>query len=528
MTQPTFKTLLQQGKSLIGQEITFGAWARSVRKAEKGSLLFLQLTDGSCHKDLQVIVRQCDDHPNFELLSTGNVGWSFRVTGTFVDSGVNEKGEEREQAIELVASSVEVLGTTSEEYKTYPLQKRGKAERKKGIPMERFREIPHLRGRSYLFSAIFRLRNSLAMATHSFFQSQHCMWVSSPLITFSDCEGAGEAFIVTTDEELQDIREKAISSLQKKEPFKESLKEFLRSENPLVNSLTDDQARPEESQNEKEGQEGQVLEHPLEGADKHFFHQKAYLTVSGQLEGEAVACGMTRIYTFGPTFRAEKSKTTRHLSEFWMVEPELAFISFEDLLDCAENYVQHSIRCAIKECKDEILYLEKAFGLTSMALLEGFVSKPFVRISYTEAVELLQKEGMEVQWGDDLCSDFEKHLTDVVFKHPVIVSGYPTDLKAFYMKPDKATQGKTVDAFDLLVPTVGELIGGSMREEDYKTLVARMTHLGMDLTPYKDYLELREYGTVPHGGYGLGFERLVKFVGGIPNIKDTIFFPRSY
>ena len=238
--------------------------------------------------------------------------------------------------------------------------------------------------------------------------------------------------------------------------------------------------------------------------------------------------GITRIYTFGPTFRAEKSKTTRHLSEFWMVEPEIAFITFDQLMTCAEEYVQFCIREAIEKCTEEIEYVSKAFGIMTLDILKGFIDKPFVRLSYTEAIEILQRDDLPVTWGDDLCSDFEKHLTDSVFQRPVIVYGYPTDLKAFYMKPDKTTKGKTVQAFDLLVPTVGELIGGSMREEDYTTLRQRMEALNMDLEPYQDYLELREYGTVPHGGFGLGFERLVKFVGGIPNIKDTIFFPRHF
>jgi asparaginyl-tRNA synthetase len=523
--QPTFKSLLEKGKTLIGKTFTLGGWARSVRKAEKGTLLFLQLSDGSCHKDLQIIIKQSDNHLNYDEIATGNVGWSFRVTGTFVDSGLNEKGEEREQSIEMIASSVEILGNTTD-YKQYPLQKRGKEERKKGIPIDRLREIPHLRSRTYLFGDIFRLRNCLAMATHDFFQSRECMWVSTPVITFSDCEGAGEAFVVTTDEDMEDMVKR--SKLSNNTAISESGPNVAVSSGNSV-AMAGVSISDKEFMDilDKKGKEELVSEneHPME---KHFFRQKAFLTVSGQLEGEAIACGMTRIYTFGPTFRAEKSKTSRHMNEFWMVEPELAFITFDQLMSCAESYVTYSIQCALEKCSKEIDYLGNVLKSVTLEALKGYVDKPFIRLSYTEAIDILQKAGKEVSWGDDLCSDFEKYLTDEVYKHPVIVHGYPTDLKSFYMKPDPETEGKTVQAFDLLVPGVGELIGGSMREENYDALKSRMETLKMDLEPYKEYLELREYGTVPHGGFGLGFERLVKFVGGIPNIRDTIFFPRSY
>lgn len=487
MLQPLFKDILAQGEALIGQTVTVGGWARSVRSAEKGELLFIQMSDGSCQKDLQVIVKRSDKHPKFDEIATGNVGWSFKVTGTFIESPLTDeekaKGKKREQVIELLASDVVILGKTTTDPKAYPLQKRGGAEKKKGIPIERYREVPHLKGRTHLFGAIYRLRHSLSKATHDYFGGLQCLWVSAPLITFSDCEGAGEAFVVTTDEEINMLCERSARRATGK-----------------VEQQVDD-AKP-------------------------FFGKKAYLTVSGQLEGEAVACGMTRIYTFGPTFRAEKSNTTRHLAEFWMVEPELAFIGFQDLMSVAEKYVQFCIQRALSECKDDIDFLVKTFSGTSVDQLQQYASKPFIRITYTEAVDILQKAGFPVQWGDDLCSDFEKHLTDVVYKHPIIVREYPTTLKAFYMKP--TVEGKTVESFDLLVPTVGELIGGSMREDDYDTLKAKMEGLKMDLVPYKEYLELRQFGTVPHGGFGLGFERLIKFVGGIPNIRDTIFFPRAY
>jgi asparaginyl-tRNA synthetase len=486
LLQPLFNDILRQEKEWIGKTLTIGGWARSVRSAEKGELLFIQLTDGSCQKDLQVIVRKSDKHANFDEIATGNVGWSFKISGTFIESPLSdqekEQGKHREQLIELVASQVDILGKTTSE-KPYPLQKRGAAERKKGIPIERYREVPHLKGRTYLFSAIFKIRDVLAKATHDFFHDLKCTWVSAPLITFSDCEGAGEAFVVTTDEEISMLCERSARRATGK-----------------VEQQIDD-AKP-------------------------FFGKKAFLTVSGQLEGEAVACGMTRIYTFGPTFRAEKSNTTRHLAEFWMVEPELSFIEFNDLMSVAEKYVQYCIQQALDECQSELDVLIKAFGVTSIEALKQYAVQPFVRITYTQAVDILQSAGFPVNWGDDLCSDYEKHLTDVVYKHPIIVREYPTSLKAFYMKPTQ--EGKTVESFDLLVPTVGELIGGSMREDDYETLKAKMLGLKMDIEPYKEYLELREFGTVPHGGFGLGFERLIKFVGGIPNIRDTIFFPRAY
>lgn len=485
LLQPLFKDILDQEKDWIGKTVTLGGWARSVRSAEKGALLFIQITDGSCQRDMQVIVRKSDMHDNFDEIATGNVGWSFRISGVFIESPLTEEekaqGKQREQLIELVASRVTILGKTDSET-PYPLQKRGAAERKKGIPIERYREIPHLKGRTYLFSAIYKLRDTLAKATHDYFHSLNCTWVSAPLITFSDCEGAGEAFVVTTDEEIEMLCERSARRATGK------------------------------------------IEHQVDDA-KPFFGKKAYLTVSGQLEGEAVACGMTRIYTFGPTFRAEKSNTTRHLAEFWMVEPELAFIEFKDLMLVAERYVQYCIKQALTECQSELQLLVKTFGVTTLELLQQYATQPFVRITYTEAVDILQSAGFPVTWGDDLCSDFEKHLTDVVYKHPVIVREYPTSLKAFYMKPTQ--EGSTVESFDLLVPTVGELIGGSMREDDYETLKSKMLGLKMDIEPYKEYLELREFGTVPHGGFGLGFERLIKFFG-IPNIRDTIFFPRAY
>ena len=484
--QPLFKDLLAQGDSLIGKTVTIGGWARSVRPAEKGELLFIQLFDGSSQKDLQVIVRKQDKHEKFDEIATGNVGWSFKITGTFVKSDLTEeekaKGKKREQLVELVASEVTILGKTISD-RPYPLQKVGAAERKKGIPIERYRAEPHLKGRTYLFSAIYRIRDALAKATHDYFHNLSCVWVSAPLVTFSDCEGAGEAFVVTTDEEINMLCERT-----------------------------------------RRRTAGQV-EQQVDDA-KPFFGKKAFLTVSGQLEGEAVACGMTRIYTFGPTFRAEKSNTTRHLAEFWMVEPELAFIQFQDLMSVAEKYVQFSIQCVLDTCLEDLEVLIKHSGMTSIESLKKYATQPFVRITYTEAVERLQKDGFPVQWGDDLCSDFEKHLTDVVYKHPIIVREYPTTLKAFYMKPTK--EGKTVESFDLLVPTVGELIGGSMREDDYDTLKAKMEGLKMDIGPYKEYLELRQFGTVPHGGFGLGFERLIKFICGIHNIRDTIPFPRAY
>ena len=309
-------------------------------------------------------------------------------------------------------------------------------------------------------------------SVHEFYNQHGFIWVASPVITFSDCEGAGEAFKVTTD-------------------YKEE-----------------------------------------------FFQKPAYLTVSGQLECEAYATAMTRVYTFGPTFRAEKSSTSRHLSEFWMIEPEVAFITKDELMTLAEQFVQQCIRKTTDLCEEDLEYLIHYFTGQPCEVyldqLEKWSTQPFVRLSYTEAIEKLQKSGEEFPenpvWGIDLCSEHEQYLTDTVYKCPVILYDYPQDIKAFYMKPstDSSFGARTVEAFDVLVPGIGELIGGSIREDSYDTLVKRMTEVGLQVEDYQEYLDLRRYGTVPHGGFGLGFERLIRLVTCVPSVKDTIPFPRYY
>ena len=482
MERVSFQKLLTQKSPSSGETLTVSGWARSVRLLEKGQLIFIQLYDGSSFKDVQVIVRQSDfNSPDrqelFQHLQKGKTGWSFTVTGKVVSS----PGEE--QTWEIRATDVTVHGECADDY---PLQKRSKSEKKRGIKLETLRQYPHLRPRTFLFSAVQRLRHCLAMSVHDFYRHCDFTWVSTPLITFSDCEGAGEAFLLETQK------------TQKTKGIEES----------------------------------------------GFFQQQPFLTVSGQLEGECYATAMSKVYTFGPTFRAEESKTTRHLAEFWMIEPEVAFVSMDELITVAEQTVKFSIRAALEECREELEFLDRKFssskveGASLLEKLQKYVDTPFVRLSYTDAIKVLQTHVQEkkvsfeesVEWGIDLGSEHEKYLCEQVYQCPTVLFGYPADIKAFYMKPSETSEvdRKTVQAFDLLVPGVGELVGGSIRQEDFELLTTEMQRRGMELEPYKMYLDLRRYGTVPHGGFGIGFERLIQFVGGIPSIKDTIPFPRYY
>lgn len=470
----SYKELLEMSlESFKSEPVTVTGWARSVRTLKRGDLLFLQLYDNTCVKDLQVIVEKgVVSDTEFEAASKGKTRWCFSVTGHVKAS------PGAEQPWELVATSVTVLGDSTDEY---PLQKRGKGEAM--ISIDKLREMPHLRMHNYVFSAVQRLRHCLAKSTHSYFDALGFFWVATPVLSFSDCEGAGEAFIVTTDKEMQDILKK-------------------------------DKTSP----------------------PRRFFKEPAFLTVSGQLEGEAAAMSLSKIYTFGPTFRAEESDTSRHLPEFTMVEPEVKDIVLEQLMTLGEKMVQFCIQRALTECRSEIGVLSEAFGITSVAKLEEYISGPFVRLSYTDAVQLLSvhsgngtmKFEVSPVWGMDLGSEHERYLTDQVFKKPVMLYRYPAEIKSFYMKktPGCAPDRQTVEACDWLVPGVGELIGGSIREESYDKLVAEMVRRKMDMKPYKPYFDLRKFGTSPHGGFGLGFERLVSFVGGVHNVRDCIPFPR--
>jgi len=443
--------------------IVVAGWVRTKRDAKETA--FLELNDGSSQGNLQVVIdkRQAPAGGDWdELLARVTTGASIEVTGSLQASPAAG------QAWELSASAVSVLGPADAE--TYPLQK-------KKHSLEFLREIAHLRPRTNTFGAVARVRNTLAFAIHEYFQNLGFFYVNTPIVTASDAEGAGQMFQVTTL--------------------------------PL----------------------DQVPKTP-EGAvdyEKDFFGKKAHLTVSGQLNGETYAAALGGIYTFGPTFRAENSNTTRHLAEFWMVEPEVSFLDIDGNMDLAEDFLKFVFGRVLERNPDEMAFFNQWVEKGVVDTLKTVVQKPFARITYTEAVEALTKSGQKfeypVQWGIDLQSEHERYLTDVVYQGPVIVTGYPKEIKAFYMKLNE--DGRTVRAMDVLVPRLGEIIGGSQREEDLGKLEKRMTDLGMALGDYKWYLDLRRYGSVVHSGFGLGFERLVQYVTGMGNIRDVIPFPRT-
>jgi len=433
----------------FGAEVTVGGWVKT-RRDSKGGFSFLAVNDGSCFADLQVVAD--GDLPNYESeiahLSTGSC---ITVSGDLAESPGSG------QEVELKATSVTVHGFADPEQ--YPLQK-------KRISFERLREIAHLRPRTNTFGAVSRVRNALAFATHKFFQDHDFHYVHTPIITASDCEGAGEMFRVA-----------------------------------------------------KTGLE----------AGEEFFGRPTYLTVSGQLEGEAYACALGRVYTFGPTFRAEDSNTRRHLSEFWMVEPEMAFADLADNADLAEEYVCYLFGYVLEECSEDLQFFNKRIDDTLLETLSHVAESPFRRLSYGEALQVLEKAPCSfefpVGWGHDLQSEHERYLTEQAFKQPVIVTDFPEEIKPFYMRLND--DGKTAAAMDVLLPKVGEIIGGSQREERLDVLLERIERKGLDPDNYWWFVDLRRFGSVPHAGFGLGFERLVQFCTGMQNIRDVIPFPRT-
>ena len=464
------RDVLTAGKKWIGSVVFVAGWIRTVRK--QASRAFVELTDGSTIKGVQIIVT--DEKIGFEALSAdGYTGTAIKVSGTIVESpGKN-------QVVEIQATTVEILGTTVPE--EYPLAKNR-------ISLEKLRTMAHLRVRTKTIQASARVRNAMADATHRFFQSIGCQYVHTPIITASDCEGAGEMFRVTTAMDGEGNIESIPATEEGKVDFSED-----------------------------------------------FFGKAAMLTVSGQLNVETYCMGLSSVYTFGPTFRAEYSFTSRHLSEFWMVEPELAFADIHNNMDCAEDYLKFCVRAAMERCSEEINFFDKWVTPGLIDKLYKIVESDFVRITYTDAIKQLEaaiaagevKFENKVEWGVDLASEHEKYLCEVTGM-PTIVYNYPKAIKSFYMRVnDRADDepGDTVAAMDLLVPGVGELIGGSQREERYDVLVERIQEDGMDIAPYSWYLDLRKYGSVVHSGFGLGFERLVMLVTGL-QIRDVIPFPR--
>lgn len=441
--------------SLIGSEVSVKGWVRT-RRGNK-NVQFVALNDGSTVRNLQIVFDLSKfSEDNLRAVTTGS---SIHVTGRLVES--MGKG----QTCEVQADTLEIYGTADPE--SYPLQK-------KGHTLEFLREKAHLRPRTATFGSILRIRSALAFAIHKFFQEKGFFYLNTPLITASDCEGAGAMFQVTT---------LPLNNLPKNE-------------------------------------DGSV------DYSKDFFGKPTALTVSGQLEGELGATALGEIYTFGPTFRAENSNTPRHLSEFWMIEPEMAFYDITDNMDLAEEFVKYCISYALENCRHDIEFLAEHFDKELIERLEFVLHNDFVRLTYTEGVKILEESGKKfefpVYWGADLQSEHERYLVEEHFKRPVIMTDYPKDIKAFYMKLND--DGKTVRAMDVLFPKIGEIIGGSQREESLEKLQTRVDELG--LTGMDWYLDTRRFGTVPHSGFGLGFERLLLFVTGMQNIRDVIPFPR--
>ena len=453
----TVRELFKNTEKYVDQEIEIGGWVRNKRPSKQFG--FIVLNDGTYFTPVQVVYN--DSIANFQEISKINVGAALIVKGTLVLTP-NAK-----QPFEIQASSVTVEGPSSGDY---PLQP-------KKHSMEFLRSIPHLRPRANTFQAVFRVRSLAAMAIHQFFQERDFVYVNTPLITGSDCEGAGEMFQVTTLD-LNNI------------------------------PLTED---------------GKV------DFSKDFFGKPTNLTVSGQLNGETYAMAFRNIYTFGPTFRAENSNTTRHAAEFWMIEPEMAFADLQDLMRVEEDMLKYIISYVLEHAPEEMAFFNQFLDKGLLDRLNNILNNDFGRITYTEAVELLEKHNDKfeypVSWGCDLQTEHERYLTEVVFKKPVFVTDYPKEIKAFYMKlnPD----GKTVAAVDCLVPGVGEITGGSQREDNYELLKSRIEELGMNPEDYDFYLDLRKYGSTRHAGFGLGFERCVMYLTGIGNIRDAIPFPRT-
>ncbi|KAI7843684.1 hypothetical protein COHA_002584 [Chlorella ohadii] len=529
-----------EGLSLVGKTIRVGGWVKTGREAGAGAFAFLEVNDGSCFQNIQVMVDK-------EVAE--EVGGLKQLTPTstcvLIEGVLAQTPPGTKQKVELKATKVVHVGGTDPA--EYPLAKKKQS-------MEFLREKAHLRPRTNTIGAVARIRNALAYATHKFFQDRGFLYVHTPIITASDCEGAGEMFQVTTllskvdevpevappsPEELQALQDqvaaqgaavkeaKAAAAANKEDKAaaaasKEAVAQLLK--------LKEQLAKAEEAARNAGGipktADGKV------DYTKDFFSKPAYLTVSGQLNGEYYACGLSNIYTFGPTFRAENSHTARHLAEFWMIEPEMAFCNLDDDMQCAEDYVRFCCKFLLDSCRPDLEFIAKMIDKTAIERLEQVANSSFKRVSYTEAIEILEgvvasgKKQFEfpVSWGIDLQSEHERYLTEEVFKQPIIVYNYPKDIKAFYMRLND--DNKTVAAMDVLVPKVGELVGGSQREDRLDVLTRRITESGMPLEAYAGYLDLRKYGTVPHAGFGLGFERLILFATGLDNIRDVIPFPR--
>ena len=451
------RELYKNQEAYLDKEITVGGWVRSIRDSK--AFGFIVINDGTFFTPLQVVYH--DDMENFEEISKLNVGAAVVVTGTLVAT------PQAKQPFEIQAKTVTVEGASAPDY---PLQK-------KRHSFEYLRTIAHLRPRTNTFQAVFRVRSLTAYALHKFFQERGFVYVHTPIITGSDCEGAGEMFRVTTMD----------------------MENVPKTENGAVDYTQD------------------------------FFGKETSLTVSGQLNAETYAQAFGNVYTFGPTFRAENSNTTRHAAEFWMLEPEMAFADLEDDMDLAEDMLKYVINYVMENAPEEMYFFNSFVDKGLIDRLTNVATSEFARITYTDAIEILKKHNdkfeFKVSWGIDLQTEHERYLTEEVYKRPVFVTDYPKDIKAFYMKQNP--DGKTVAAVDCLVPGIGEIIGGSQREDDYEKLATRMEELGMKTEDYGFYMDLRKYGSTRHAGFGLGFERCIMYLTGMGNIRDVVPFPRT-
>ena len=455
MKHVDIKQILTKPEQFFDKQVVVCGWVRSCRDSK--NMAFLALNDGTTLTHLQIVI----DKSAITTLAEGvtHLGSAVSVNGVAVRSFNNN------QAVEINAKEITLLGDCPLDY---PIQKAKTS-------LDYLRTLPHLRVRTNTFNAIFRVRSKVSNAIHRFFQERDYLYVHTPIITGSDCEGAGKIFQVTTNGYAP---------------------QYKTSEEYYAND---------------------------------FFGQSAGLTVSGQLEGEVMATAFGKIYTFGPTFRAENSNTTRHAAEFWQIEPEVAFAEIDDIIEIATEFIKYIINAALTECPDELALLERFYEPGLRAKLQKVVDDDFARVDYTEAIEILKKSKQNfvypVEWGCDLQTEHERYLTEVVYNKPLFVVNYPKDVKSFYMKQNP--DGKTVAATDLLVPGVGEIIGCSEREADYDKLLQAINDRGMKLSDYDNYMDLRKFGTVPHSGFGLGLERILMYITGMGNIRDTIIFPRA-